>query len=167
MLENKKRDQHYVFQAYLKNWVNTNGKLWCMRDGKVFDVKTSNIAFEKDFYRVNSLSNKDIEFIKLFFYKSSDAFKKEMDYFLKLYTTIDRDEKIFVSMDLNFNDEAIEFVVLLELLKDFCNIKACDVLKLDKAISLFTDRYSDELFEKIIAVGDISAYRGYKTVELL
>lgn len=95
MLENKKRDQHYVFQAYLKNWVNTNGKLWCMRDGKVFDVKTSNIAFEKDFYRVNSLSNKDIEFIKLFFYKSSDAFKKEMDYFLKLYTTIDRDEKIF------------------------------------------------------------------------
>lgn len=94
-MENKKRDQHYVFQAYLKNWVNTNGKLWCMRDGKVFDVKTSNIAFEKDFYRVNSLSNKDIEFIKLFFYKSSDAFKKEMDYFLKLYTTIDRDEKIF------------------------------------------------------------------------
>ena len=55
-----------------------------------------------------------------------------------------------ISMDLNFNDEAIEFVVLLELLKDFCNIKACDVLKLDKAISLFTDRYSDELFEKII-----------------
>ena len=37
-----------------------------------------------------------------------------------------------ISMDLNFNDEAIEFVVLLELLKDFCNIKACDVLKLDK-----------------------------------
>ena len=95
MLENKKRDQHYVFQAYLKNWVNTNGKLWCMREGKVFYVKTSNIAFEKDFYRVNSLSNNDIEFIKLFFYKSSDAFKKEMDYFLKLYTTIDKDEKIF------------------------------------------------------------------------
>lgn len=95
LLENKKRDQHYVFQAYLKNWVNTNGKLWCMREGKVFYVKTSNIAFEKDFYRVNSLSNNDIEFIKLFFYKSSDAFKKEMDYFLKLYTTIDKDEKIF------------------------------------------------------------------------
>lgn len=95
MLENKKRDQHYVFQAYLKSWVNTNEKLWCLRDGKMFDVKTNNIAFEKDFYRVNSLSNKELEFIKLFFSKSSDAFKKEMNYFLKLYTTIDREEKIF------------------------------------------------------------------------
>jgi len=61
----------------------------------MFDVKTNNIAFEKDFYRVNSLSNKELEFIKLFFSKSSDAFKKEMNYFLKLYTTIDREEKIF------------------------------------------------------------------------
>ena len=95
MLENIKRDQHYVFQAYLKSWVNTNEKLWCLRDGKMFDVKTNNIAFEKDFYRVNSLSNKELEFIKLFFSKSSDAFKKEMNYFLKLYTTIDREEKIF------------------------------------------------------------------------
>ncbi len=44
----------------------------------------------------------------------------------------------------------IEFVVLLELLKDFCNIKECDVLKLDKAISLFADCYSDELLERVV-----------------
>ncbi len=144
MLENKKRDQHYVFQAYLKNWVNTNGKLWCMRDGKVFDVKTSNIAFEKDFYRVNSLSNKDIEFIKLFFYKSSDAFKKEMDYFLKLYTTIDRDEKIFelifklCTKDISEISEAIDDInKMIDIARNnimeevYCDFEgeACDWLK--------------------------------------
>ena len=53
-------------------------------------------------------------------------------------------------VDLEFTDEVIEFVALLELLKDFCNIKACDVLKLDRAIPLFLHRYSDELFEKVI-----------------
>lgn len=40
---------------------------------------------------------------------------------------------------------------MIELLKDFCNIKACDVLKLDRAIPLFLNRYSDELFEKVIS----------------
>ena len=54
-------------------------------------------------------------------------------------------------VDLVFTDEVIEFVLLLELLKDFCNIKACDVLKLDRAIPLFLNRYSDELFEKVIS----------------
>ena len=53
-------------------------------------------------------------------------------------------------VDLKFNDEVIEFGVLLELIKYFCNMKACDILKLDKAISLFLHRYSDKLFEKFI-----------------
>lgn len=57
-------------------------------------------------------------------------------------------------VDLEFTDDVIEFIVLLELLKDFCNIKACNVLKLDRAIPLFLHRYSDELFEKVIKAKD-------------
>ena len=95
MFKDKKKNHHYVFQAYLKRWTNANEKLWCLRDNKVFDVKTNNIAFEKDFYRVNSLNNKEIEFIKLFFSKASVSFKKEMNHFLRLYTTIDRNENFF------------------------------------------------------------------------
>jgi len=53
-------------------------------------------------------------------------------------------------VDLDFTEEVIELIVLLELLNDFCNIKACDVLKLDRAIPLFLHRYSDEIFEKVI-----------------
>lgn len=108
MLENKKRDQHYVFQAYLKKWVNKNEKLWCLREGKVFEVKTNNIAFEKDFYRVNSLNSNEIEFIKLFFSKESVVFKNGMNRFLELYTTIDRNEKFFELIDNLYSIEIPE-----------------------------------------------------------
>lgn len=92
----KKRDQHYVFQAYLKNWANgKSGKLWCLRAGKIFDVKPRNIAFEKDFYRIKSLNEKEIEFIKLFFHKYGDAFNKEIEKFLALYTMVDKIERNF------------------------------------------------------------------------
>lgn len=59
-------------------------------------------------------------------------------------------------VDLEFTDDVIELIVLLELLNDFCNIKACNVLKLDGAISLFLQHYSDELFEKVIKAKDYS-----------
>lgn len=57
-------------------------------------------------------------------------------------------------VDLEFTDDVIEFVVLLELLKDFCDIKACNVLKLDSAASALLNRYSDQLFEKVIKAKD-------------
>ena len=98
MQENKKRNHHYVFQRYLKNWVNTNEKLWCLRDGKVFNVKTNNIAFEKDFYRVQPLNQKEIEFIKLFFCKYDLPFRKAVDEFIKLYTSLDTYESVFLDL---------------------------------------------------------------------
>lgn len=57
-------------------------------------------------------------------------------------------------VDLEFTDDVIELIVLLELLNDFCNIKACNVLKLDGAILLLLQHYSDELFEKVIKAKD-------------
>ena len=98
LLETKKRDHHYVFQAYLKKWVNNNEKLWCLRDGKIFNVKTNNIAFEKDFYRVQPLTPKEIEFIKLFFCKYGSSFQKAVDEFIKLYTSLDAYENVFLGL---------------------------------------------------------------------
>ena len=94
-MKQKKRDQHYVFQAYLNKWTGENKKLWCLRDKEIFEVKPKNIAFEKDFYRISSLSDKEIEFLKLFFRKTGDGFKKEMDHFIELYTTFDENERFF------------------------------------------------------------------------
>ena len=98
MQKDKKRNHHYVFQRYLKNWVNTNGKLWCLREGTVFNVKTNNIAFEKDFYRVQQLNQKEIEFIKLFFCRYDSSFRKAVDKFIELYTSLDTCESIFLGL---------------------------------------------------------------------
>ena len=53
-------------------------------------------------------------------------------------------------VELTFTDDVIEMIALLELLHDYFNIIACSVVKLDSAISLLLNRYSDELFEKVI-----------------
>lgn len=104
----KKRDHHYVFQAYLKRWADVNEKIWCIRDGKIFNVKTRNIAFEKDFYRISSLSDKEIEFINLFFREASDSFKKELRRFISLYTTFDQNERIFHTLCSFFPSDSPE-----------------------------------------------------------
>lgn len=113
----KKRDQHYVFQAYLKKWANVgNGKIWCLREGEIFDVKPRNIAFEKDFYRIKSLNEKEVDFIKLFFNKYSDSFKEGVEKFLDLYTMFDRYELAFKQLrgflpeECNEADEALQEV---------------------------------------------------------
>jgi len=99
----KKRDQHYVFQKYLKSWTdNGDNKLWCLRDKKIFKVKPKNIAFEKDFYRIQPLNEKEIEFIKLFFSKYGIEFQKGVDEFLKLYTLLDNYESFFKLLQLRF-----------------------------------------------------------------
>ena len=105
LLENKKRAHHYVFQAYLKNWANANEKLWCLREGKVFEAKTKNVAFKKDFYRVQPLNQKEIEFIKLFFHKYNEPFRKEVDKFIELYTSLDKYKKVFLNLRTLFPNE--------------------------------------------------------------
>jgi len=59
----KKRGQHYVWKNYLKSWT-TNGKLFCLRDNKIFDTNPYNIAQQRDFYRLKELTEKEIRFIK-------------------------------------------------------------------------------------------------------
>lgn len=88
-LEEKKRDHHYVFQAYLKKWANKNGKIWCLRGGKLFDVKPINICFQKNFYRISSLNRMEINLIKLIFKDESEIFKSQLDDFLERYSICD------------------------------------------------------------------------------
>ena len=105
----KKRDHHYVFQAYLKHWTNEkDNKLWCLRDKEPFPVTPRNVAFEKDLYRVLPLNKKEIEFIKLFFSKYGSAFKKGVDDFLTLYTSLDTYEKGFTELRALFPKDCLE-----------------------------------------------------------
>ena len=119
----KKRDHHYVFQAYLKHWTNEkDNKLWCLRDKERFPVTPRNIAFEKDLYRVLPLNKKEIEFIKLFFSKYGSAFKKGVDDFLTLYTSLDTYEKGFTELRALFPKDCPEAEEVMADINDILDI---------------------------------------------
>jgi hypothetical protein len=61
----KKRHQHFVWRHYLQAWA-TNGQIWCLGDGKIFNTNVRNVAQERDFYRLKELSPNDISFISSF-----------------------------------------------------------------------------------------------------
>lgn len=63
---NIKHRQHYVFQAYLKNW-SANNRIWCCRNRKkCFLSNTINVAQERDFYRIKDLNSEEEYFLMLF-----------------------------------------------------------------------------------------------------
>ena len=57
-MSNIKNKQHYVFQAYLKNWCNEDDKLWVFnkKDGKIFSSGTNNILHKRRFYQLRNLN---------------------------------------------------------------------------------------------------------------
>lgn len=58
-----KRNQHYVFQRYLKNW-ETDNNIWCLRNRKdLFKCGTKGVALERDFYKVNAINEDEKRFI--------------------------------------------------------------------------------------------------------
>lgn len=64
-MEEKKRRQHYVFQAYLNAWTNDK-KIWCIRERKkIFTAVTINVAQERDFYRIRPLNKDEKKFYEL------------------------------------------------------------------------------------------------------
>ncbi|MBI5592548.1 MAG: DUF4238 domain-containing protein [Deltaproteobacteria bacterium] len=68
----KKRKQHYVWRHYLKPW-SAGNKIFCLRDGKVFEPNLMGVANERDFYRLKELTQKDVDFIENLAIKPSPA----------------------------------------------------------------------------------------------
>lgn len=61
-----KNKQHYVFQAYLKNWCNEDDKLWMFnkKDGKIFSSGTNNILNKRRFYQLRNLNEDERKFLE-------------------------------------------------------------------------------------------------------
>ena len=71
----KKRGQHYVWKHYLKQWT-TNGKLFCLRENKVFETNPDNIANKRDFYRLEELTANEMLFISRIIDMMPTAFRE-------------------------------------------------------------------------------------------
>lgn len=84
-MEEKKRKQHYVFQAYLKSW-EVDKKIWCSRDwNKPFSGSTERIANIRDFYRLKPLNSDEERFYRLLIHAYSTEVQKALLQHLSAY----------------------------------------------------------------------------------
>ncbi len=59
----KKRKHHDVWQRYLKAWTR-GGKIFCLRDGKIFAPSLDGVANWRDFYKPEPLTPEEVAFIQ-------------------------------------------------------------------------------------------------------
>nr|WP_314526259.1 DUF4238 domain-containing protein [uncultured Pseudomonas sp.] len=57
------RKQHYVWRHYLRPWAQ-NEKIWCWRLGKIFNSNLMGVGQQRDFYKLEELTENDIDLIK-------------------------------------------------------------------------------------------------------
>lgn len=157
---NKKRRQHYVFQAYLASWV-TDEYLWCYRDGKLFNTQPIKVAQERDFYRIEPLNDYEREFL-LFFYKKSHpdvlkAISEHIDAYLMPLKWEKALEKFECLIKKNFPQDSQLFVEIeneLSILKQNVDIYINDTME-----DYYNDIEGDIMkFIKALKGGDSSFY---------
>lgn len=109
----KKRRHHYVWRYYLKAWT-TNKKIWCCREGEIFNPNTMGIAQKRDFYKLKELTTQDIHIINKFFIEPTDeVFHEGSKMWVELFSWIhsvknDLSERDAENVDVdNYIDEII------------------------------------------------------------
>lgn len=60
---NLKRKHHFVSQFYLRNWYDSNKKIIAWNGEKNFPSKSESIAFQKDFYKLATLTKTQYELL--------------------------------------------------------------------------------------------------------
>ena len=80
------RRQHHVWRSYLEAWA-TNGKIWCLQDGRdgIFNPNVINVAVQRDFYKLHTLTDADVQAIRLFFKDSHPEAKQITENFIFMF----------------------------------------------------------------------------------
>ena len=66
------QNQHYVWRHYLEGWNQGNGQVYCLRDDKLFLTNPKNIMVERDFYKLQPLTQEDTIVFKYWLVKSCE-----------------------------------------------------------------------------------------------
>lgn len=96
MFDQKKKKQHYVWRRYLKSWL-VDDKLACMRNKcHVFSTKDlMNVGQQSYFYKVNSLTEQDISFVRDMFLSDVDeAVSSIYERLFSLFRLVDQVENL-------------------------------------------------------------------------
>jgi hypothetical protein len=62
-MKKSKIRQHHVFRHYLTAW-SEDGQVWVLGRGKVFRSNVTNVAVEKEFYKLREITPEDIALVK-------------------------------------------------------------------------------------------------------
>lgn len=108
-----KTKQHYVWQRYLKEWA-TAGSVWCKRGDKIFPTDTINIGQERFFYKLNELTEKDINWIKSFIAKNKNKSLREANEgWIDLFNKAFEIKRVLSKKNISHQkiDEALDFAI--------------------------------------------------------
>ena len=129
MNSNKKRRHHYVWRKYLRAWA-IDEKIYCLRDGKIINPNLMGVAQQRDFYKLNDLSDDDIEFIKkLIIEKSPKVLSRGHEQLLSAFTYVHR------------------------LLKKYPEISSTKNLEVKKVVDLCLHNLEEDLHSGIELIG--------------
>ena len=78
------RRQHHVWRSYLEAWASDE-KIFCLQDGKTFNPNVANVAVQRDFYKLHTLTDADVKGIRLFFKDSPPVAKPVIENFIAMF----------------------------------------------------------------------------------
>lgn len=82
----RKKNQHYVFRAYLKPWAHKE-QIWCLRHGEMFLSNLRGVASERFFYRTHRLTEEERAFVeKVMIEDASKPIKDVLQTFMRIYS---------------------------------------------------------------------------------
>lgn len=85
------RRQHHVWRSYLDAWA-TDEKVWCLQNGKktYFNTNVINVAVERDFYKLHTLTDADVQAVRLIFQDGRPEAKQMVENFILMFGLIGR-----------------------------------------------------------------------------
>jgi len=81
---NGTRRQHHVWRSYLEAWA-TDGKVFCLQAENIFRPNVTNVAVERDFYKLHTLTDADIYGIRLLMKNSPASAQSVLENFLAMF----------------------------------------------------------------------------------
>ena len=83
-----KKNHHYVWSFYLKQWANGKDIYYITKKGKIACDSIKGLSCERGFYKINSLNKSDIEFIQMTSSKSDMHLQKQHNKFLSNFIAL-------------------------------------------------------------------------------
>lgn len=139
-----KRRHHHVWQQYLKAW-SQDGAIWCLQDGRIFSTGTPTVAAEKDFYKLQRLTNEDETLLKALFARAHPLAKRNhTDLVDMLMAPFKLADQLKESKHRARIDEAVEEYAF-QVLEDYhARIEASFIPSLKSALNENVEFYKDE-----------------------